>query len=518
MGFFGTKEPRVPPHPRREPTLDLPVSAASVRKLFGKDADFSSRTVLLAGSRPVTAFFFDGLTEGGKITETVLWPLTRLWAAGAQEKEPGRAAAEGRAPPPETDREAAEALASGGLYTTAADLRETMDEAAADLLAGRCALFFRTDGFCVTVAARTENRRSISEPEVESSVKGAKDSFTEELRVCTSLVRRRLKSPFLRVAEEIVGRQSRTAVDILWIDGLTAPALVESVRKRLAAIDTDGVFYTGNVEEYLIDRPWSSFPQVITTQRPDKFCAHLLEGRVGVLIEGMPIAYAAPGTLESFLRAPQDSSDNYLLATILTVLRYAAMILTLFLPAFYIAVAGFHPEMIPARLMAAVIESKQDVPFTTAVEVLAMLTAFEILQEAGLRLPKAIGQSVSIIGGLVVGQSAVEARIISPIVVIVVAATGVMGYTIPNQDFAGALRIWRFALAAAASFLGLLGMVLAFAVLLGRLSALESFGVPYLTPFAAARGPAESPLLRPPLMERKERDAALHPQNVRKQR
>ncbi len=155
----------------------------------------------------------------------------------------------------------------------------------------------------MTVAARTENRRSISDRRWESSVKGAKDSFTEELRVCTSLVRRRLKSPFLRVAEETVGRQSRTAVDVLWIDGLTDPALVKTVRERLAAIDTDGVLYTGGVEEYLIDRPWSSFPQVIATQRPDKFCAHLLEGRVGILIEGMPIAYAAPGTLESFLRA-----------------------------------------------------------------------------------------------------------------------------------------------------------------------------------------------------------------------
>jgi hypothetical protein len=245
-----------------------------------------------------------------------------------------------------------------------------------------------------------------------------------------------------------------------------------------------------------------------------------MDGRVGVLVDGLPMGCLLPGDIAQFIKVPQDKSYNYAMVTALTLIRYACMMITLLLPAFYIAVATFHQEMLPTKLMLSIIASKQDVPFGTAFEVLVMLVAFEVLQEAGLRLPQTIGQTVSIIGGLVVGQSAVEAKIVSPVVVIVVAVAGICGFTMPNQDFANALRLWRFALAAIASVMGLFGVMAGCVGLIYHLATLESFGVAYLTPFAPNPGVQvrDYTLLRPPLPWIKMRELALHPRNKRNQK
>ncbi len=273
------------------------------------------------------------------------------------------------------------------------------------------------------------------------------------------------------------------------------------------------------MEEYLIDQR-TVFPLILTTERTDKLCSHLVEGRVGLLADGLPTAYILPVTLPQFLRAMQDDASRPLMSSVLRVLRYLSVLVTLLLPAFYTAVATFHQEMIPTRFALSVIASKQDVPFVTTMEVLIMLLAFEILQEAGLRLPQNIGQTVSIIGGLVVGQAAVDAKIVSPVVLIVVAAAGITGYTMPNQDFANALRLWRFLICVAAALMGLFGITIAMAVMLYRLASLETFGVPYLTPFAGPpRRPGQnSALLRLPVRQVKLRDDLLRPENERSQR
>ena len=220
-----------------------------------------------------------------------------------------------------------------------------------------------------------------------------------------------------------------------------------------------------------------------------------------------------------FFKTGQDKSENWAVASSLSVLRYVCMLITLFLPGLYIAATTFHPEMIPLKLALSINNAKANVPFTTVFEVLIMLLAFEVVQEAGLRLPSAIGQTVSILGGLVVGSAAVEAKIVSPAVVIVVAVAGIAGYTMPSQDFAGALRIWRFVLAVAASAAGAAGLVLAGAVLVCRLASIESFGVAYLTPFASNAGEQVEghAVLCQPLPRVKLREKALHTKNRRNQ-
>ena len=357
---------------------------------------------------------------------------------------------------------------------------------------------------------KSPQRRQVSEPKEEKVVKGSKDAFVETIRVNTSLVRRKLRDKRLKIRQMTLGEKSGTIVSVVYRDGFTNKEMVEETCRRLGDIKCEGVITTAVIEENICDDPRSPFPQLISTERPDKFALNILEGRVGILVDGLPLGYLAPGTFSQFMKVPEDESEHFIVASAITVLRYISFFITLLLPGFYVAVAMYHQEMIPTKLMQSMIEAKQSVPFPTAVEVLMMLVAFELLQEAGLRLPSPIGMTVSIIGALIVGQSAVEARVVSPVVVVVIALAGIAGYTMPNQDMASALRLFRFLLTLTAILLGMFGLAVGSALILYHLSGLESFGVPYMTPFAGARGRYMGrALLRRSMRVRRERDPLL---------
>lgn len=494
----------IPPHPRREPRIPLPLTLESVQGYFSDCADFSTRTVRRAGEtdRPVTLCYLAGMVKMERVSDYILRPLALdkslsgpLHAAFAR-------------------------MGEGALYNLICVHRTAMDQAAADLVGGWCLLFCPEEEGCLSLMVATEDKRSVGPPAGETVLKGGRDGFVESLRTNTSLVRRHLKAPELKIKEQIVGRQSLTQVDVLYLDGIADPETVERLEARLAAIDIDAALTAGSLEEYLTDETHTAFPLIQYTERPDRFCGGLAEGRVGLLADGLPLGYLVPGTVSSFFRAGQDRANNWMVATLLTLLRYFCVLVTLLLPALYVATATFHQEMIPTRLALSIIAAKRDVPFHTAFEVIIMLLAFEILQEAGLRLPQSIGQTVSIIGGLVVGQAAVEARIVSPAVLIAVAIAGIAGYTAPSQEMAGALRLWRLFLTVCASLAGLFGVVAGLGALVGHLARLESFGVPYLTPFAggAGVGGAARAVVRPPLPWEKLRPRWLRTPNRRKQR
>ncbi len=264
--------------------------------------------------------------------------------------------------------------------------------------------------------------------------------------------------------------------------------IVEEVENRLNKINIDGIISAGQIEAFLMDEKISIFPQMLYTERVDKFCGHLLEGRVGVLIDGMPIAYILPVDLFAFLQAPEDYALHFFQSSVFRLLRNLSAFLALILPAFYVAITTFHQEMIPTKLAMSIIESKKTVPFPTVIEVLLMLLAFEILLEAGLRLPKSIGQTVSIIGALVVGDAAITAKILSPGVVIVIATAGITGFVIPSQDLANTVRILRLLLVFCSLFGGLFGIGVGIIAILYHLCTLEFFGMPYLSPFVAGEG------------------------------
>ena len=370
----------------------------------------------------------------------------------------------------------------------------------------------------MTFETRKAPGRGVEKAELEKAVKGAKDAFTEQLRVNTALLRQRIRSTELKIAEVPVGRRSRTKTAVVWIEGLSDRRVAEELRRRLEETDVDGVLTVGALQEYLLPR-LSPFPQLTVTERPDRFALELLEGRTGLLADGVPLGILTQGTLTEQLKVTEDGAGHWLVASLLTLLRYGAMLLSLLLPSLYVTVTVYHQEMLPTELMLSIIRSKQSVPFSTAAETLGMLLAFELLQEAGLRLPKSVGETVSIIGAVIVGQSAVEAKVISPIVVIVVALAGVAGYTMPDQDLAAALRLARFLLVLLALAFGLFGLVCGLTLLVYYLCTLESFGTAWLSPFCdGSAAELLRALLRLPFGRVKERPAALHPENVRNQK
>ena len=509
MSIFGKilrqKPPVVPWHPRRDPEFRTPISADALRSIFSDCDDFSLRPVWPGGQRTegVSVCWLDGLVSGESVSRDVLRPLTD----------------DARLGPPGDLRLWMEQLLRGAVWSCAVTRCDDMDALVAQLLRGCCAVVFDRLGAAAAFEVRGTNARAVGPPTVEKSVKGGKDAFVETLRANTALVRQRLHSPALKLIQTTVGRKSGTAVAVLFLDGVAAPETVALLRRRLDAIDVDGLTAAGNLEQYLVDRPGSPFPQLVHTERPDKFASELLSGRIGLLADGLPLGFLLPATLPHFMKVAEDKAQHFLIASGLTLLRWLSMLISMLFPALLVAVSMYHQEMIPTRLLLSMVAAKQEVPFSVAVEVLAMLVAFELLMEAGVRLPDPVGDTVSIIGALIVGQSAVEARIVSPIAVIVVATSAICGFTQPSRDLGAALRLIRFCMVLLAVFLGLFGIAAALALLVWYLCTLESFGVPYTAPLSeGGLREALGALLRPPLRRSKLREAALRTPDRRNQK
>lgn len=470
-------------HPRPEPEFNFPISPENTEKVFENCEDFVSRRVFVGGKRlSVFVCWLDGTVNTVAVSDLLLRPLTEhtRFAAAASMEEVFLLAS------------------SGMIYANSVRPVTTMDDLVASLSYGHCAIVF--EGKAILYELRSTLHRSVQEPTVEKSVKGSKDSFVEPIRVNTGLVRSRLQTPKLKMAQTVLGRKSRTKAAVLWLDGVTAPDLPEEMLRRLDAYDVDGAVLPDLLESSLCDNPRSPFPQLVHTERPDKFAAALLDGRIGVIVDGLPLGFLAPASLPEFMRTNEDLAQHFLVASAIRIVRWFAFFLTLLLPAFYVAITMYHAEMIPVELLLSVIQSKQSVPFSTVAEILGMLIAFELLQEAGLHLPDPVGQTVSIIGALIVGQSAVEAKVISPIAVIVVALAGIAGFALPSQDLGTALRLGRFFLVLAAMAGGMFGIVVGVALLLWHLCSLESFGRPYMAALGGSENTGSRAILvrRPP--------------------
>ena len=467
---------------------------ADIRALFGNAGDFMVRELSCCGFT-LYAYAIDGLTSGGDTSEYVFKPLAEHLVG-------------------ESMKQLYENALRGGVYNSVAEPCKDLDDVAMKLVNGFCVVLFPGTG-AIAFEVKTGEKRGPSSPEVENTVKGAKDGLVETIRTNTSLIRRHLRTPALRLDETKVGRRSLTNVTVVWIDGITAPELVERMKTRLDSIDVDGFLTPSAVEEYVTGSRTTAFPLLQYTERADTFCLGLLDGRVGLLVDGLPLGYLAPVDLECLMESTEDLSRDYVSASCVRVLRYCALLVSLLLPGFYIALAVFHQQMIPLALLRSMIESKKNVPFPSALEVLGLLIAFELLQETGIHLPQAVGQSVSTVGGIVVGTAAVEAGLISPAALIVVSIAGICGFVLPNRDLAEAVRVWRFGLGILGAVAGLLGVTLGLMGLSIHLSGLSSLDVPYLAPFQSNRN---NGILRRRMKESAFRKERMHPQDRRRQR
>ncbi len=382
-----------------------------------------------------------------------------------------------------TARACVDAALAGGIFASPGPTAcASAGQCAQRLSEGCAALILSGADRALLFEVRSEAVRGVEAPTVEKSVLGAKEAFVETMRINTGRLRRRLPTPALKMEEFTPGRTAPTSVALLYLEGTAPKETVERLRQRLRCLDLPAVTGTGEVERALAPAPRSAFPQCLHTERPDVFIQGLLRGKAGILMEGVPVGLLLPASGPEMLRVGEDEARHAVVKTALTALRALGLLLSLLLPAIYTAAAMYHPEMIPLTLLRSLIRAKEAVPFSTAAEVLGMLVSFELLQEAGVRLPEPVGQTVSVIGALIVGQSAVEAKVLSPIVIIVVALSGIGGYAQPSQELGSAIRVWRGILVVLAASLGLFGVMAGCLELLRRLCDTENLSLAYLFP------------------------------------
>lgn len=379
-----------------------------------------------------------------------------------------------------------------------------------DILAGNTV--FLVDGYNRYYAVNTASSegRAIAEPTSETIIKGPKDSFTENIDKNIYLIRAKLRNETLRVEDITIGTLTQTRVKLLYMNGIAKKDIVDDLRNRVSKIDYDGIISSGYVEEIIKTDPYSVFPTSLNSERPDKVVADLLEGRVVIICDGTPYAVTAPVLFSDFLQASDDYYENFYVSSLMRLIRYIALYFTLLVPATFVALISFHQEIIPTPLLISIAAQREGVPLPALFEILLMELTFEVLREAGIRMPRAVGSAISIVGALVLGQAAVEAGLVSAATVIVIALTAISSFAITNYAMSNAIRFLRFGFIILAGMLGLYGLTMGMIILILHLCKLKSASVPYMMPFAPLikRGNKDT-IFRFPLLSMKYRPTGI---------
>lgn len=325
--------------------------------------------------------------------------------------------------------------------------------------------------------------RSVSEPITESIVRGSQEAFVENIRTNTSMLRKIVNNEHLIIEETEVGKISKTKVAICYIDNIANDDLVAETKYRINNLNIDYLLSSGQLEQFIKDNPKNSFPQSIATERPDRVSNYLLNGRVAIIVNGTPFALVVPAIFIDFLSSGEDRNLNYHFANFLRFIRAIALFFAIFLPGLYVAITNYHQELIPSELLFAIANAREAIPFPVIFEIIVMEISFELIREAGLRVSSSFSTTIGIIGALILGDAAVSASIVSPILIIVVAFTGICGFAIPDFSLTTSIRIYRFAYIILGFLAGFLGIAFGFFIHFILLTSLSSFGVPYFAPY-----------------------------------
>lgn len=455
-------------------STNLDLNLETVRKIMGHAQDLATREFTLAADNEIRAAIItlEGMSDRELINKQVLETLML----------------DIRFQKPATGKELYERIKRYGIANYLVKEDQTVEQVVHEVISGDTVLLI--DGFdrALVIGSRGWRDRAVSEPITEGVVRGPRDGFTETLRTNTALLRRRIKSPALRMEGLKVGDRTLTDVLLVYLEDVAKKEVVEEVKIRLKRIKIDAVLESGYIEELIEDNPLSPFPQIEHSERPDKVAAAILEGRVAILVDTTPFVLLVPTVFIQFIQSSEDYYERFYLSSLMRLVRLLAFLFSVTLPALYIALTSFHQEMIPTPLALSIAASREGVPFPAIGEALIMETTFEILREAGIRLPRPTGQAVSIVGALVIGQAAVQAGIVSQSMVIIVALTGISSFALPAFNAAAAGRLLRFPLMLLASVLGIFGILAGLSIIIVHMSALSSFGVNYLFPVTSAIG------------------------------
>lgn len=472
---------------------NLVQSIENIQTELGNSPDLKVRQIQIGGVHPVqaAAVHLSGLADTVAVNEFVVGSLlgnTEGLTEGSVEAASGE--------------ELPALILSRALEIGEADFKEEWNDIMLAVLSGDTAILVEGYTSAIVCETRGGEQRAVGEPSSQLVVRGPKDSFVESVGTNIALIRRRIKSPKLRLEFMKIGSETQTHVAIMYMKEIAGEDLVQEVRDRLQKVAIDEVLESGYLEELIQDKTFTPFPTIYNTERPDVAAGNLLEGRVVLIVDGTPFVLILPAVFTQFFQSAEDYSQRFDIAILMRIVRYMSFVVLLLGPSIYIALTTYHYEMIPTTLLINLLAQRENVPFPAFVEAMLMECAFEILREAGVRMPRAIGQTVSVVGALILGSAVVEAGIITPIMVIVVALTGIASFAIPAYNMSIAGRLIRFGFLLLAAMFGFYGITLGLIVLVAHMNSLRSFGIPYLSPFVplSVKGQKDT-ILRLPLWQ-----------------
>lgn len=464
----------------------------SIKEALSESADIKTKQVVFGKNSAYkgVVLYIDGLVENDLISQTIIKPLTYF------ENFNVKASCD----------ETIEIIKNQIFCSTEIESAKKLSEVVKGILKGDSIFILDTCNKALIINTKGGEKRSITEPQSESVVRGPREGFTENFRANTALIRRKIRNGKLKIEEMTIGRKSQTVISILYLEKVVKPEILKNLKTRLENLEVESILESGYLEQYIEDNPLSPFPTIDYSEKPDVIAAKILEGRIAIVVDGTPFVLTVPMLFVESFQTAEDYYNRPIYASIIRILRYFAYLISILGPAIYISLTNFHQELIPTTLLFSIIRSKEGTPFPIFVETLIMVFAFEFLREAGIRLPKSVGQAVSIVGALIMGEAAVSAGIVGAPIVIVVAFTAVCGFMVPMQN--NSSSIIRLLMIFLASFAGWYGVSMGFLAILIHLASLKSFGVPYFDSFSG-KFEFKDTVIRVPLWQNQRRPVNL---------